>query len=395
MHEGGTGSSQGPIPLKNVPTNADPARIVGLDVLRFIAVTLVFFRHHQVLDPEYGWWSNTLRVLRCGGWVGVDIFFVLSGFLVSGLFFREWQKEGQVSVGRFLIRRGLKIYPAFVVLLIYTSIRLYFTGLPPDFLPRHVLGEVLFLQNYLGSICGGHTWSLAVEEHFYLLLAFCVWLACRLKRGGANPFEFVVPLFGWMAAGCLFLRLATAIFFPNYNGRVIVLGTHLRMDSLMFGVFLSYLWHFHASAIAHAMLRKTRWLLIFGGVLLLTPAFLYDYLQPQNRWVLIFGFTLFYAGAGCLMIGSLKVFENRSSWLTRGFAYLGSYSYSAYLWHLVAMNGIKDLLPRWTSPAHFGWYYTPLAFGAIWVLGIVAGKLVEFPILRLRNRLFPARSGAI
>jgi hypothetical protein len=59
------------------------------------------------------------------------------------------------------------------------------------------------------------------------------------------------------------------------------------------------------------------------------------------------------------------------------------------------MNGIKDLVCKWAAPAHFGWCYTPLAFGAIWVLGIVAGKLVEFPILRLRNRLFPARSGAI
>ncbi|NJM15178.1 MAG: acyltransferase [Bacteroidales bacterium] len=79
-------------------------RIKGFDFLRFVAVVLVIYRH-----------SDSIGTLNFIGWVGVDLFFVLSGFLVSGLMFKEYKKTGGVKIKRFLMRRAFKIYPPFYV----------------------------------------------------------------------------------------------------------------------------------------------------------------------------------------------------------------------------------------------------------------------------------------
>jgi peptidoglycan/LPS O-acetylase OafA/YrhL len=239
-----------------------------------------------------------------------------------------------------------------------------------------------------------HTWSLAVEEHFYLLLAFCVALAIKKKTASGNdPFQFIPALFVWMACGCLFLRIATALVFPQYGGRLACYATHIRMDSLMCGVMVSYLWHFHCSSSSHALLHRIRYALIAAGVLLLSPAFWYDH--HEHRWIYIYGFSMFYLGGACLLVGSLKAFEGRHSPLLRGVTYLGSHSYSVYLWHVMALYWADLLLRKLTSPAQFGLISTPLAFCFMWALGVLAAKVVEFPVLRLRDRLFPSAAKAI
>jgi peptidoglycan/LPS O-acetylase OafA/YrhL len=78
-------------------------RLLGLDVLRFLAVTLVVFAHLTVSGPKNSFSSRLFQFGQTGGWTGVTVFFVLSGFLISGLLFREYQKNGKVRVGRFLI----------------------------------------------------------------------------------------------------------------------------------------------------------------------------------------------------------------------------------------------------------------------------------------------------
>ena len=98
----------------------------------------------------------------------MELFFVLSGFLISGLLFKEWDKSGKIQAGRFLLRRGFKIYPAFWVALSFIiAVRLWRGyGIPLD----RLTGELLFLQNYLGRLDDPH-WTLSVEEHFYIIIA--------------------------------------------------------------------------------------------------------------------------------------------------------------------------------------------------------------------------------
>src|SRR3990167_6747089 len=99
------------------PSVSSQTRLVQLDILRGIAVLLVLGRHIPMTQEPVrgflGWWMRA-------GWTGVDLFFVLSGFLVSGLLFQEYKRHGDIRLGRFFIRRGLKIYPAFYVLFFVT-----------------------------------------------------------------------------------------------------------------------------------------------------------------------------------------------------------------------------------------------------------------------------------
>ncbi|MEK6578407.1 MAG: acyltransferase family protein, partial [Bdellovibrionota bacterium] len=89
-------------------------RLIELDVLRTAAVLLVLIRHIQILYPgDHTLVGRILEAFQRAGWIGVDLFFVLSGFLVSGLLFKEFQRFGEIKIISFLIRRALKIYPAF------------------------------------------------------------------------------------------------------------------------------------------------------------------------------------------------------------------------------------------------------------------------------------------
>jgi len=111
--------------------------------------------------------GNTQIFLKDVGWAGVDLFFVLSGFLISGLLFLEYKKRGSIDFKRFFIRRGLKLYLAFYVLLATTfAVQHALHRLSGFDNYRH---EIIYLQNYLPGIWD-HMWTLAVEEHFYILL---------------------------------------------------------------------------------------------------------------------------------------------------------------------------------------------------------------------------------
>ena len=137
-------------------------RIKSIDFLRGIAVLLVVFRHIY-LEP----------ILITVGWVGVDLFFVLSGFLVSNLLFQEYKQTQTVKPIRFLIRRGFKIYPLFYIMIfLLFFIESHLNPQYYDIYKARLFNEVLFIQNYHYDVTLiGHTWSLAVEEHFYFALA--------------------------------------------------------------------------------------------------------------------------------------------------------------------------------------------------------------------------------
>ena len=165
--------------------------MASLDLLRAVAVFLVIGRHVKYpLDAGWGPIGETvMRTWTRGGWVGVDLFFVLSGFLVSGLLFREYQHKGTISIGRFLIRRGLKIYPAFYFLLAVTVVQTVSRkGTSAISLPA-VVAECLFVQNYGPSMLQ-HSWSLAVEEHFYLLCSLLIFFLTQEPSAGIPTGRF-------------------------------------------------------------------------------------------------------------------------------------------------------------------------------------------------------------
>jgi peptidoglycan/LPS O-acetylase OafA/YrhL len=368
-------------------------RVLGLDVLRFVAVTLVVFRHLERLkvSPASGKVSlfveRLSHALACGGWVGVDIFFVLSGFLVSGLLFREWNQRRDVALGRFLLRRGFKIYPAFWAFLVVMAGVIHFHHQP---LPlRDFLGELFFLQNYWANLFN-HTWSLAVEEHFYLFWAVCVWLLLRAPRqDGQNPFRFIPHLFVLTAIVCLTFRSVDNMLFPPSRVRLVFFCSHLRLDSLFFGVLLSYFWHFHYTRRYDRWLRRYRFFLAGLGIALLVPMFFQNPFGPGATWIRVDGFILCYLAGGALLFGFLKIFEGVNSASARFLGLLGRNSYSTYLWHEAAIGFCPAFFVQRTHLASSWLGYCLLANMLAWTIGIVAARLVEFPALKLRDHLFP------
>jgi len=298
------------------------------------------------------------------GWVGVDLFFVLSGFLISGLLFSEVKASGTINVKRFWIRRGFKIYPPFYALIGLTAtVALVRSGK----LPNTLFGEAVFLQNYLPSFWP-HTWSLAVEEHFYLLLPLLLLFLVRLGKGKANPFRLIPVISICLAVLCLYLRIRALRHGAEWSG--VALPTHLRIDALFAGVTLGYYAYLDEQEFREA---GKKWVLVVGLLFACTLPLMPDI--PR----LTFAYVAF-----CFIVAWAVNQSESPSRVARLFAWIGYYSYSIYLWHVGSMLMLEHMPPHWFRfPAY-------VVSAIVW--GVILGKLIEFPILQIRERYFPSRS---
>jgi peptidoglycan/LPS O-acetylase OafA/YrhL len=363
---------------------SNEGRNLQLDVLRGIAIVGVLGRH-TVLFRVPSWDFYPVRA----GWAGVDLFFVLSGFLISGLLFSEYRKYGSIAFPRFAIRRILKIWPPLYFLVLSTlGFRLvhnHFHGLKAAL--ELLMHDVLFIQSYKAGTWG-QCWSLAVEEHFYILLPLMLWLLLREARPGeADPFRALPVIFSFLALVLLGARLLTGHYVVPYSWATHQYPTHLRIDSLFFGVVISYYAHFHGEKFAR-FARTFFWPLAATGVVLIAPCFLMEQSEP---WMYTYGLTALYLGFGALLIVSLSV-PVEFAWtpvsvILRALAYIGTFSYSIYLWHLAWMEVLDRT--NWLKIPYAGLfaYYA----GAV-ITGILVSKVIEMPTLRLRDRVYPTRA---
>jgi peptidoglycan/LPS O-acetylase OafA/YrhL len=330
-----------------------------------------------------------LHTWRLGVWVGVDLFFVISGFLVSGLLFTEYRSRGRLGVGRFFLRRGWKIYPPFFVLIAAAVLMRLREGLPVPMLS--LASELFFIQSYLPGLWN-HTWSLAVEEHFYLLLPFTLALMLRWNRDSPAPLRPILSLAAGVAVLALAGRIVNWYVRPSYGNLTHLYASHLRLDSLFFGVAIAYVYHFHASGFGRVFTPRRR-LLILGGALLLAPAFAFR--LETTPFIYTIGLTIFAAGSGMMLVGIL-LSQIPDSRLVGALAMIGGYSYSIYLWHMFVLAWGIPLIEG-TLGAELG-AGTQLAiyFVGSFGLGMAMAKVVEVPALRARDRWFPSRSpGAV
>jgi peptidoglycan/LPS O-acetylase OafA/YrhL len=358
-----------------------------LDVLRCIAVLLVMFNHGGV-------WPAAAH----HGWIGVDLFFVLSGFLISGLLFNEYKTCSSISFKRFFIRRGLKIYPAFYLFLFLAGAVYYlvFHSLSPRI---HYLAEVFFVQNYWHGVWD-HTWSLGVEEHFYILLPTVLLFLVKRSPDQRDPFRALPWIFVVFAVMCIAFRAASVCFgTPNYH--TAYAASHDRIDALFFGVLLGYFYHFRPEVLDH-LLNPTwnRIVIAACSAGLLSTVFLFP---RDSRLFSTFGFTCVYLGFGGVLLLSIHlqgILRGRIARLVgaigTGAASVGMYSYSIYLWHGPTNACFPGFVRRLLHVSSFSANerLAVYATGSL-VIGITMSKIIEYPILRLRDKIFPAPRGAV
>lgn len=370
-----------PFAVDSAPSPPGPKgaiRIRQLDVLRAIAVLMVLGRHLPEIPkdlPRFVWMP--LAVWRRTGWAGVDLFFVLSGFLIGGLLFRELAATGSLRAGRFLVRRAFKIYPAFYAMVGCVIAVNHFGGV--DMPASSIVAELLFVQNYWVGVCG-HTWSLAVEEHFYILLPLALLL---LVRTDAARHLVSLLLFGILAA--LAIRVTQVTL---WGPQARPFGTHMRIDALAFGVLLAYFAVTRGERLAAFVSRTRWWLLIGGSIAVLAISMMHlEYWFPQA-----FGFTILYPGFGGLLLVALhtKLPERGlANIVVAAVARIGTFSYSIYLWHLFFPHLLTTGLSPWDRELSF-WEFFALYLSLAMLLGIGMAHLVELPVLAIRDRIWPS-----
>lgn len=361
-----------------------------MDILRGIAILMVIMHHSPLPVDSAGVFRPVALKLVWFGWSGVDLFFVLSGFLIGNLLFDEIRRSGTLNVRRFLFRRAFKIWPSYFCLLA-ASAAIYATDHSAGATLAACFPNLVHLQNYLGSSLGtGHTWSLAVEEHFYLALPLMLLLLTKTGQG------ITPPRFTTLAAGFLLCVLIVRLLSTRQGGMWFPeLGqTHLRLDALLCGVLLAYLRHARPQIFARV---GRHWIpLLTLAAVLMIPA----WYQGRNQYSLkTIGLTMTYLSYACLLVAFVNASPtgNILGWVLaspagRTLAWIGTLSYGIYLWHFQVGAIMTGHLLVWlpqpsvTSPWIFGtivWVTSAIA------LGFLSTLLIERPMLALRELVAP------
>jgi len=359
-------------------------RRTDIDILRFFAVLLVLGRHLLHLSENSPSFIIIILIAwRKIGWIGVDLFFVLSGFLIHSLLIKEYLRYGNIRPIYFLARRAFKLYPPFYFMLFINLMLIGFS-----FNPRLLLGEVLFLQNYVGMIWN-HTWSLAVEEHFYLIWVFCCY------RASKNFSRFSRTLFWGSLVAIVLVTVARCATVLLTSFKLIIVSndalltqTHFRLDSLIWGCCVAHIWHFWPDRVA-----------AYGGVIrhtykpLIILAFLlpYYYSVDDTNVMHGLGFTFLSIAFSTLLFQLLlddRLLRLSSrGWLNK-LSILGRYSYSTYLWHMMVYQICIYFF--WTRMPTDIFVLTYLVLS--YAVGIATSEFLELPLLWVRDRVFPSRA---
>lgn len=340
-----------------------------LDFIRGTAIVLVLLRHSSI--------SNRLTQF---GWLGVDLFFVLSGFLIASLLFQEYKKTSTVNIVRFLVRRSLKIIPPFYFF-IAASLLINYLARDISFPLNQILVELFYLQSYFPGI-SFHTWSLAVEEHFYLTVTLLTYPMAKYKLT-LEKRNSIFLLAGLLIV-CLLLR--TVHSYPHRHESVFAFtDSHLRCDGILVGMLLAYLVEFTSFSTWAKHNQPVLWIAAF---LLIVPGFLF---HGGSFFMNTIGLTTVNLGFGiiCALAIVTKPFQLTGNkqpaiYFYQFVCFLGIHSYSIYIWHLM----VKDYLGllQLQGYALFACY-----FAATITTGVLFSFLIEQPFLRLKERLAIAR----
>ena len=364
-------------------TRRPPSQEPALDALRAFAVLLVICTHYALPEwPHAGGAATRLGNIPVFyyGWTGVDLFFVLSGLLIGRQVWREVQRSGTVQVGRFLLRRGFRIWPLYFVTLAYLGLQGHTAW--PDW---------TFLSNYFRTPYP-RSWSLSTEEQFYIILPLTLVVTSRLL-----PLRHQVwPLVAVLAIVPLIRKFEYArLVALGYTGDALVAKMqypiHLHCEPLVIGLLLALLWTIRPGWFREHERGRIAWRPLAVMVAMCAVGLALD-VYDKNLFAflalgLIFGGAAYFA----LVDRSLRT-RPLHAW---PFYPISRLSYGMYLNHFIVLPGSTAWVIR-----HSAGLPTPLVFFAGLIVGTaisigiatVTFLTVEQPFLQLRGKVLGSRA---
>lgn len=372
-------------PDPSVVPNPAPAFRLGyrpeLDGIRAIAILAVLLRH----APIPGWQRGALW----GGWIGVDIFFVLSGFLITTLLLQEYRQDSGISLQRFYARRALRLAPALVVMLVlwcgYSWIG--FSELEARLTCRQALVTLLYMTNWVSAFCLfpmdqlAPMWSLAVEEQFYIVWPITLVILFRL---GARARTLIVVLgIGVILSASLRIWLFTNV---PCNLERMYCGSDTRADTLLIGCILGVL------AVSGVLARLKPYRKSLGAAAILSTVVLVfvGSLILESRWILFFGvFTLVALATAVVLAWLLCHPESRVAKVLSSYpmVWIGRRSYGIYLWHSPIAVAVSTPLTYMIVGEEPHWAITlGMYLLCAFIVAAISFRYVEQPVLELKRR---------
>ncbi len=342
----------------------------GLDGLRALAVAGVFLYHANV-----SWMP--------GGFLGVDLFFVLSGYLITSLLLREWSKHGSLKLGSFWGRRARRLFPAVLVVVVFALLATL--TIARDDLSRtrgDAISALVYLTNWHEIIASHsyfnqfgrpsllqHLWSLAIEEQFYLLWPLIlIFGLTRLRRGGMIGLTVVLAV-----GSCLLMWL---LYNPNGDPSRVYYGTDTRAFALLIGALLAFFWSAEDPPLRR--LRGHRAIIDVAGLLaLLGVLAMFWRVHDFDPWMYRGGFLLMaIIGAALVASASYPGTILSRSLGCRPLVWIGALSYGIYLWHWPIMQLTR---PGVDVPLH-GAPLILLQAAATVAAASLSYRLIEMPV---------------
>lgn len=357
-------------------------KLYGLDHLRALAILYVFLFHYFILSEGQPQWLPDIAKF---GWTGVDLFFVLSGFLISSQLFFQIKQGQNISLKQFFLKRFFRIIPVFLV-----SLGLYFGF--PFFREKESLPPLwkflTFTQNLglnlkdFGTF--SHAWSLCVEEHFYLILPLILILFQLIKCFKESYWLLIALfLFGFGIRIYSFNQLYLPKIIDDnswlYWYKFIYYPTYNRLDGLLVGVLIAGIYWF--KPLIWSKISKFGNLFILLGLIVLTGAYFLCYDQ-MTFYASVFGFPLVAIGYGFIVVGAVCPTSFLYKWNSKLTTFIATLSFAIYLTHKGVIHMTHELLN------HFGIDSTIMLLLSLVICMSFAYLLhlvIEKPFMKLRN----------
>lgn len=368
----------------------------ALDGVRAIAILLVIPHNLNLIAEPTGTIAHIVVSYLDRGWIGVQLFFVLSGFLITGILLDT--REAPDYLRSFYVRRALRILPLYYALLLFVFVLLPATGLFPPSLPRSARTELsywLFFANWYAPLHPGqgsmtHLWSLSVEEQFYLIWPFLIW-----HRSAAQ-----VRI---LCAGIAALSLGIRVWMLHAGAptEAVYQFSVSRMDALALGGAAAATMRLPLLAQQIAGWRRAISAVALG-LLLVGAALTGGYASPSpttmsfGYTVLALDFSLIILLAACTGDGQAPGWVRFLGlpWMRR----IGKYSYSMYLLHvplhlLVGLRLLQALGVDRNTPLIANIFYLLLGTTLSYIAAAATYRLIEVRFLKLKDRFEPSQTG--